>query len=146
MCEVLTTSMRSARNVLFWWRAFLSKLQSVGDKWQQPWIVLSVSHTNCLVSIILKYLRRQHLSPLTRITSSLYLSVSASYALAMSSKGSNQIWGWQKTILVSIHDAKSFLELLDGRVGEGLEDVGFLRHLGLSVLSETKLQLLITDP
>merc|ERR1719320_192169 len=51
----------------------------------------------------------------------------------------------QKTILVSIHDAKSFLELLDGRVGEGLEDVGFLGHLdtgcGLSCRSESKLKM-----
>ena len=47
----------------------------------------------------------------------------------MSSKSCLKVWRRQKTILVSIHDAKSLLELLDGRVGEGLEDVGFLGHL-----------------
>ena len=58
-----------------------------------------------------------------------YLSVSAANALAMGSEGSHKVGGGQKTILVSIHDTESFLELLDGGVGERFEDVSFLRHL-----------------
>ena len=49
----------------------------------------------------------------------------------MGSEGSHQVGGGEEAVLVSIHDTESLLELLDGRVGEGLEDIGFLRHLVL---------------
>ena len=58
-----------------------------------------------------------------------YLSVSTADALAMGSKCSHKVRGGQKSILISIHDTESFLELLDGGVGERFEDVSFLRHL-----------------
>ena len=48
----------------------------------------------------------------------------------MSAEGGDEVGGGQKSVLVSVHDAKGLLELLDGRVGEGVEDVGFLRHDG----------------
>merc|ERR1719233_2433995 len=57
------------------------------------------------------------------------LGFATTNVLAMSSKSCLKIGRRQKTILVSIHDAKGLLELLDGRLGEGLEDVGFLGHL-----------------
>ena len=49
----------------------------------------------------------------------------------MGSKGGHEVGGGEEAVLVSIHDTKSLLELLDGRVGEGLEDICFLRHLVL---------------
>ena len=36
----------------------------------------------------------------------------------------------QHLYLVGVHDAEGLLELLDGGVGEGVENVGFLRHGG----------------
>merc|ERR1719402_205240 len=56
------------------------------------------------------------------------LSLSSSNVLAIGSKGRDQVRGGQETVLVCVHDSESLLELLDGGVGEGVEDVGFLRH------------------
>ena len=62
---------------------------------------------------------------------SFYLGITTTNALSMGSKGGHEVGGGEEAVLVSIHDTESLLELLDGRVGEGLEDIGFLRHLGL---------------
>ena len=59
------------------------------------------------------------------------LCLSTTNVLSVSAEGSDEVGGGQKSILVSVHDAKGLLELLDGRVGEGVEDVGFLRHDGV---------------
>ena len=45
-----------------------------------------------------------------------------------------EVGGGEKTILVYVHDAEGLLELLDGRVGEGVEDVCFLGHLDVLVV------------
>jgi len=58
------------------------------------------------------------------------LGLTTANVLAVSGKGGNQVRRGKETILVSIHNAKGLLELLDGGVGEGVEDVGFLRHDG----------------
>jgi len=58
------------------------------------------------------------------------LGLTTANVLAVSGKGGNQVRRGKETILVSIHNAKGLLELLDGGVGEGVEDVGFLGHLG----------------
>ena len=58
-----------------------------------------------------------------------YLGVTTTNALSVGGEGSHQVGGGQKAVLVSIHDTEGLLELLDSRVGEGLEDVGFLGHL-----------------
>ena len=57
-----------------------------------------------------------------------YLSVTAADALAVGAEGSHEIGGGEKSVLVSIHDTESLLELLDGGVGERFKDVCFLRH------------------
>ena len=57
-----------------------------------------------------------------------YLSVTAADALSVGAEGSHEVGGGEKSVLVSIHDAESLLELLDGGVGERFEDVSFLRH------------------
>merc|ERR1719209_1043021 len=59
------------------------------------------------------------------------LCLSTTDVLAVSAEGGDEVGGGQKSVLVSVHDAKGLLELLDGRVGEGVEDVGFLRHDGV---------------
>jgi len=56
------------------------------------------------------------------------LCLATTNVLAMGSEGGAQVVGIQQTVLVGIHDAESLLELLDGGVGERVEDVGFLRH------------------
>jgi len=58
------------------------------------------------------------------------LCLSTTNVLSVSAEGGDEVGGGQKSVLVSVHDAKGLLELLDGRVGEGVEDVGFLRHDG----------------
>merc|ERR1711892_521861 len=66
------------------------------------------------------------------------LGFSASNVLSVGGESCHQVGGGQEAVLVSVHDAKGFLELLDGGVGEGFEDVGFLRHLeGVVVLVST---------
>ena len=40
----------------------------------------------------------------------------------------------EEAVLVDVHDAESLLELLDGRVGEGVENVGLLGHLDVFVM------------
>jgi len=57
------------------------------------------------------------------------LSVTAADALSVGTEGSHEVGGGEKSVLVSIHDTESLLELLDGGVGERFEDVSFLRHL-----------------
>ena len=64
-----------------------------------------------------------------------YLGITTTNALSMGTEGRHQVGGGEKTVLISIHDTESLLELLDGRVGEGLEDVGFLGHLGVVVVA-----------
>ena len=49
----------------------------------------------------------------------------------MGCKGRHQVVRGEQTVLVGVHDAKGLLELLDGRVGEGVEDVSFLAHGGV---------------
>ena len=58
-----------------------------------------------------------------------YLGITTTNALSMGSKGGHEVGGGEEAVLVCVHDAEGFLELLDGGVGEGFEDVGFLRHL-----------------
>ena len=58
------------------------------------------------------------------------LSLSTTDVLAVGAEGSDEVGGGQESVLVGVHDAKGLLELLDGRVGEGVENVGFLRHGG----------------
>ena len=60
-----------------------------------------------------------------------YLGITTTNALSMGTEGRHKVGGGEKTVLISIHDTESLLELLDGRVGEGLEDIGFLGHLDL---------------
>merc|ERR1711887_88345 len=57
------------------------------------------------------------------------LSFSSTNVLSVCCEGGDEVGGGKKTVLVSVHDAEGFLELLDGGVGERFEDVGFLRHL-----------------
>ena len=59
-----------------------------------------------------------------------YLSISAANALSVSTEGSNEVRGRQKTILVGVHDTEGLFKLLDSGVGERFEDVSFLRHFG----------------
>jgi len=58
------------------------------------------------------------------------LCLSSGDGLAVVGEGGGQVRGRQQAVLVNIHDAEGLLELLDGGVGEGVEDVGFLGHLG----------------
>ena len=60
-----------------------------------------------------------------------YLGVTTTNALSVGAEGGHEVGGGEEAVLVSIHDTESLLELLDGRVGEGLEDIGFLRHVEL---------------
>ena len=59
-----------------------------------------------------------------------YLSLTTTDVLAVGSEGSDEVAGGQEAVLVCVHDAEGLLELLDGGLGEGVEDVGFLRHDG----------------
>jgi len=59
------------------------------------------------------------------------LCLSATNVLSVSAEGGDEVGGGEKSILVSVHDAEGLLELLDGRVGEGVEDVSFLGHGGV---------------
>ena len=69
--------------------------------------------------------------PLNRLLSPLtYLSLTAADVLAVGGEGGDEVGAGEQTVLVGVHDAEGLLELLDGRVGEGVEDVGFLRHGG----------------
>jgi len=58
------------------------------------------------------------------------LSLTTTDVLAVGSEGSDEVAGGQEAVLVCVHDAEGLLELLDGGLGEGVEDVGFLRHDG----------------
>ena len=62
------------------------------------------------------------------------LGLAAADVLAVGGEGSDEVGGGQEAVLVSVHDAEGLLELLDGGVGEGVENVGFLRHGGGSGL------------
>jgi len=57
------------------------------------------------------------------------LGLSASNGLAVVTEGGDKVVGAEETILVNVHDTESLLELLDGGVGEGVENVGLLGHL-----------------
>jgi len=58
------------------------------------------------------------------------LGLAASNGLAVVGESGGQVAGRQKAVLVDIHDTEGLLELLEGGVGEGVEDVGLLGHLG----------------
>jgi hypothetical protein len=56
------------------------------------------------------------------------LGLTAGDGLAVVGEGLHEVISGQQTVLVDVHDAKGLLELLDGRVGEGVENVGLLGH------------------
>jgi len=58
------------------------------------------------------------------------LGLSASNGLAVVTESSDKVVGAEETILVDVHNAESLLELLNSGVGEGVENVGLLGHLG----------------
>jgi len=58
------------------------------------------------------------------------LGLTTTDILAVGGEGRHQVAGGKEPVLVGVHDAERLLELLDGGVGEGVEDVGFLRHGG----------------
>merc|ERR1712025_1226251 len=62
------------------------------------------------------------------------LGLTAGDIFAMVSEGSHEIISGEKAVLVDVHDTESLLELLDGRVGEGVENVGLLGHGDVFVL------------
>jgi len=62
------------------------------------------------------------------------LGITAGDGLAVVGEGSHEIISGEETVLVDVHDAKGLLELLDGRVGEGVEDVGLLGHVDVFLL------------
>jgi len=57
------------------------------------------------------------------------LGLSGSDGLAVVAEGGDKVVGGEETVLVNVHDAESLLELLDGGVGEGIENVGLLGHV-----------------
>jgi len=65
------------------------------------------------------------------------LGLSSADGLAVVGEGGGQVRGGQKTVLVHVHDAEGLLELLDGGVGERVENVGFLGHFELNVVPTT---------
>jgi len=80
------------------------------------------------------------------------LGLSAGDGLAVVGEGGGQVGGGQQTVFVHVHDAEGLLELLDGRVGEGVEDVCFLGHggavgaEGLDATESFKFQNELTSP
>jgi len=58
------------------------------------------------------------------------LGLSASNGLAVVGKSGGEVAGAEETILVNVHDTEGLLELLEGGVGERVENVGLLGHLG----------------
>jgi len=58
------------------------------------------------------------------------LGLAAADGLAVVGEGSGEIGCAEQAVLVDVHDAERLLELLDGGVGEAVEDVGFLGHVG----------------
>jgi len=56
------------------------------------------------------------------------LGLAGADGLAVVAEGSHEVRGRDETVLVTVHDAEGLLELLDGGVGEGVEDVGLLGH------------------
>merc|ERR1719244_1607413 len=60
------------------------------------------------------------------------LGLSAADGFAVVGESSGKVRSAEESIFVNVHDAEGLLELLDGGVGEGVEDVCFLGHLGLS--------------
>jgi len=65
------------------------------------------------------------------------LGLTAGDIFAMVSESSHEIISGEETVLVDVHDTESLLELLDGRVGEGVENVGLLGHGDVFVLLAT---------
>jgi len=57
------------------------------------------------------------------------LGLTGGDGLAVVAEGGHQVGGAEETVLVDVHDAEGFLELLEGRVGEGVENVGLLGHV-----------------
>jgi len=62
------------------------------------------------------------------------LCVTGGDGLAVVSEGGHKVISREEAVLVDVHDAESLLELLDGRVGEGVENVGLLGHLDVFVM------------
>jgi len=60
------------------------------------------------------------------------LGLTGGDGLAVVAEGSHQVGGAEETVLVDVHDAEGFLELLQGRVGELVENVGLLGHVEAS--------------
>jgi len=56
------------------------------------------------------------------------LGITGGDRLAVVGESSHEVISGEETIFVTVHDAEGFLELLDGRVGEGVENICFLRH------------------
>jgi len=60
------------------------------------------------------------------------LGLTGGDGLAVVAEGGHQVGGAEETVLVDVHDAEGFLELLQGRVGELVENVGLLGHVEAS--------------
>merc|ERR1719151_129950 len=74
------------------------------------------------------------------------LGLSTANVLAVGTEGSDEIGGGEEAVLVSVHDAEGLLELLDGRVGEGVENVGYdFRDAPLSYQYFTSLHWSLTQ-
>jgi len=56
------------------------------------------------------------------------LGLTGGDGLAVVGEGGDKVGGAEETVLVDVHDAEGLLELLEGGVGEGVEDVGLLGH------------------
>jgi len=56
------------------------------------------------------------------------LGITGGDGLAVVGEGSDEVIGREEAVLVDVHDTEGLLELLDGRVGEGIENVGLLGH------------------
>jgi len=56
------------------------------------------------------------------------LGITGRDRLAVVGEGLNKVVSGEQTVLVAIHDAESLLELLDGGVGELVENIGLLGH------------------
>jgi len=67
------------------------------------------------------------------------LGLTGGDGLAVVGEGSHQVGGREETVLVHIHDAEGLLELLEGRVGEGVENVGLLGHVEAADEAEREL-------
>jgi len=56
------------------------------------------------------------------------LGITGGDGFAVVGEGGHEVISRQKAVLVAVHDAEGLLELLDGGVREGVENVGLLGH------------------